>query len=119
MSQTCGEEHGRVCGQLRELENLWPYLKDKLPRYVFVWAVIACTFAFGALSGWIGYVQGVSADERRIITTKYDARFDKLTESINLLNLEIVKLTYTLKGAGNERKIIIIPNSSSVESSEP
>jgi len=95
--QTCGEEHGRLCEKVNDLEKLWNYAGARLPKYVFVWAVFMCLLGFSALAGWIGYVQGVSAQERSTIVTKYDKRIEKLSDLMANMNVELAKLNVYLR----------------------
>ena len=100
---TCGTEHGRLCEKVDELRSIWPCLKEKLPIYVFKWAVIICFCGFSALAGWIGYVQGVSAAERKDIVVEYRNKNDKLVDAINSLKIEIVSLRTTLGFWGQDK----------------
>ena len=101
--ETCGVEHGKLCEKVRDLDNVWAHLKDKLPIYVFKYAAVICFCGFSALAGWIGYVQGVSAAERKDIVVEYRNKNDKLVDAINSLKIEIVSLRTTLDFWGTSK----------------
>lgn len=101
--ETCGEEHGRICEKVNDLEKLWDYAEARLPKYVFVWAVFVCLLGFSAMAGWIGYVQGVSAQEMSEMTSKFEKKTEKLTEVMIEMNLELAKLNIYLREVRGEK----------------
>lgn len=96
------DKHDVFCERMdankASLNDLWKVIAKRVPIWVFSLACGGCIIAFGAMSGWVGYVQGQGANERREIRMKFESRLDSLIILFNNMRVDVEKIkTYLEK----------------------